>query len=548
VICVGNPRAYRARARLVERLALPESRYATVIHPSAQIAESCTVGPGSVILALATLTAAVEVGAHVAVMPQVVLTHDVVVADYATLASGVVLGGGTRIERGAYLGAGALIREQVVVGAWAQVGMGSVVLRDVPAAEVWVGSPARYLRPAEAEALRERRTPVSPEETAVKQNSQIPLVDLGAAHAEIADEVRAGFERVFATTGFVGGPEVAAFEQEYAAYSGVRHCVGVGNGTDALELALLASGVGREDEVVLPANTFIATAEAVARVGARPVLVDCDPDTHLIDVDAALAAVGPRTAAVMPVHLYGQHAAVELLEAKLADSGGPDRRGRGAVPGREPERARRGRRHRAAARGRGDELLSRQEPRRVRRRRRGADRRRRARRKCQGPVEPRRARQVPPRPGRLQQPPRRAAGRGAAGQAAPAARLERRPAAAAARYDALLAGVDGVARPLADPGNVHVWHLYVVRLDVFEGDASRRDALIGKLAAEGIATGIHYPAPVHRTPAFSHLGYPQGAFPNAEAACARILSLPLHPHLTAADQERVVSALAAALR
>ena len=150
VICVGNPRGYRARARLVDRLGLPESRYATVIHPSAQISVSCTVGPGSVILALATLTACVEVGAHVAVMPQVVLTHDVVVADHATLASGVLLGGGVRIERGAYLGAGALIREQVVVGAWAQVGMGSVVLHDVPAAEVWVGSPARYLRPAES--------------------------------------------------------------------------------------------------------------------------------------------------------------------------------------------------------------------------------------------------------------------------------------------------------------------------------------------------------------------------------------------------------------
>jgi sugar O-acyltransferase (sialic acid O-acetyltransferase NeuD family) len=152
VICVGNPRGYRARARLVERLGLPESRYATVIHPSAQIAESCAIGPGSVILALVTLTASVAVGAHVAVMPQVVLTHDVVVADYATLASGVVLGGGVRVERGAYLGAGALIREQVVVGAWAQVGMGSMVLRDVPAAEVWVGSPARYLRPAESDA------------------------------------------------------------------------------------------------------------------------------------------------------------------------------------------------------------------------------------------------------------------------------------------------------------------------------------------------------------------------------------------------------------
>ena len=88
----------------------------------------------------------------------------------------------------------------------------------------------------------------------------------------------------------------------------------------------------------------------------------------------------------------------------------------------------------------------------------------------------------------------------------------------------------------------------MVQLDVFEGDPARRDTLIAQLAAEGIATGIHYPAPVHRTPAFQHLGYPQGAFPNAEAASARMLSLPLHPHLTEGDQERIVNALAAAIR
>src|ERR1700738_4080320 len=107
---------------------------------------------------------------------------------------------------------------------------------------------------------------------AVEQNPPIPLVDLKAAHAQIAEEVRAGFERVFATTSFVGGPEVNAFEDEYAAYSGVRHCVGVANGTDAVELALRAAGVGRDAEVVLPANTFIATAEAVARGLAPPVV------------------------------------------------------------------------------------------------------------------------------------------------------------------------------------------------------------------------------------------------------------------------------------
>ena len=100
----------------------------------------------------------------------------------------------------------------------------------------------------------------------------IPLVDLQAAHAEVAEEVSTGFKRIFAETAFIGGEEVAAFEREYAAFCSVSHCVGVANGTDALELALRAAGVGQGDEVILPANTFVATAEAVVRAGARPVL------------------------------------------------------------------------------------------------------------------------------------------------------------------------------------------------------------------------------------------------------------------------------------
>src|SRR5690349_10430555 len=148
--------------------------------------------------------------------------------------------------------------------------------------------------------------------------SRIPLVDLAAAHAEVAEEVEVGFKCVIAATAFVGGPEVAAFEQEYAAFSGVRHCVGVANGTDALELAFKAVGVGPGTEVILPANTFIATAEAVARTGAQVVLVDCDPRTYLIDVEAALAAITPRTRAIAPVHLYGQLAPVDQLRAGLA--------------------------------------------------------------------------------------------------------------------------------------------------------------------------------------------------------------------------------------
>ncbi|MYS22633.1 sugar O-acyltransferase, sialic acid O-acetyltransferase NeuD family [Streptomyces sp. DvalAA-14] len=155
LVCVGNPRDYAGRARLVRRLGLPEQRYATLVHPTAVVSDSSSVGAGSVLLAHCVLTAAVRVGAHVALMPHVVLTHDDEVADFATVASGVRVGGGSRIGRGAYLGSGALVREHSAVGAWSQIGMGAVVLGDVPPGEVWVGSPARRLRAAGPEALRE---------------------------------------------------------------------------------------------------------------------------------------------------------------------------------------------------------------------------------------------------------------------------------------------------------------------------------------------------------------------------------------------------------
>jgi sugar O-acyltransferase (sialic acid O-acetyltransferase NeuD family) len=151
VVCVGNPRNYTGRKRIVQRLALPPDRYATIVHPTVQAGSGCTIGPGSVLLSQIALTADVSVGAHVAVMPQTVLTHDDVVHDYATITSGVRLGGDVTVAQGAYIGAGALIREGVTVGAWAQVGLGSVVLRDVPPGQVWVGNPARFLRTSELE-------------------------------------------------------------------------------------------------------------------------------------------------------------------------------------------------------------------------------------------------------------------------------------------------------------------------------------------------------------------------------------------------------------
>jgi sugar O-acyltransferase (sialic acid O-acetyltransferase NeuD family) len=146
VVCIGNPGAYGVREEVVRRLDLPADRYATIVHPAAALAADCLIGPGTVILAQTVLTSAVTVGAHVAIMPQAVLTHDNTVEEFATIASGVRLGGGVRVRRGAYIGAGALVRESVHIGEWSLVGMGSVVLDDVPAGQVWVGNPARYLR------------------------------------------------------------------------------------------------------------------------------------------------------------------------------------------------------------------------------------------------------------------------------------------------------------------------------------------------------------------------------------------------------------------
>ncbi|MFG1879938.1 acetyltransferase [Sphaerisporangium sp. NPDC049003] len=146
VVCTGNSRDYASRARIVARLGLPPERYATLVHPGASVSRSCAIGPGSVVLAQVVLTASVTVGAHVSVMPHVTLTHDDVVGDYATVAAGARLAGGVHVGRGAYVGSGALVRETLTIGSYALVGMGSVVLQDIPAHEIWAGVPARFIR------------------------------------------------------------------------------------------------------------------------------------------------------------------------------------------------------------------------------------------------------------------------------------------------------------------------------------------------------------------------------------------------------------------
>ncbi|MEU8520840.1 DegT/DnrJ/EryC1/StrS family aminotransferase [Streptomyces sp. NBC_01216] len=369
--------------------------------------------------------------------------------------------------------------------------------------------------------------------------NQIPLVDLKAAHAEVADEVREGFDRVLAGTAFIGGEEVRAFEREYAAFADVAHCVGVANGTDALELALRASGVLPGDEVVLPANTFIATAGAVARAGARPVLVDCHPDSLLIDGQAALDAVGSATRAVVPVHLYGQNADVAALTAGLPDSvrvvedaaqsQGATRDGRPAgragiaatsfYPGKN-----------LGAYGDAGAVLT-----------DDAETAAVVRATANHGGVHKYRHDLPGFNSRLD------------GLQAVVLRAKLRRLAtgnearrtAAARYGALLEGLAAagrVVRPTTVDGNTHVWHLYVVRVP-----GADRDEVVGKLNASGVGAGVHYPAPVHLTPAYRHLGYHRGDFPHAERAADEILSLPLFPQITQDQQQRVVEALAGAL-
>jgi dTDP-4-amino-4,6-dideoxygalactose transaminase len=367
--------------------------------------------------------------------------------------------------------------------------------------------------------------------------TSIPLVDLSAQHAAVADEVADGWQEVLATTAFIGGPQVAAFEAEYAYFVGVGHCVAMANGTDSIEIALRALGIQSGDECILPANTFIATAEAVARAGATPVLVDCvDDQTYLIDTDAVEAAVTKRTRAIIPVHLYGQAAQVERL-LPLADrigawivedaaqAQGARRYGIGAgalghaaatsfYPGKN-----------LGAYGDAGAALT------------NSDQVATCMRMIRDHGSPRKyVHEVPGVNSRMD-----------TLQAVVLSAKLRRLAAwnaarreAAARYDALLSDQDDVLLPRTLDGNEHVWHLYVTRV-------RDRDRVLETLQKAGIGAGVHYPTPIHLTPAFSGLGYVEGAFPVAEKIARELLSLPIFAEITTGQQEIVASALSAAL-
>ena len=363
-------------------------------------------------------------------------------------------------------------------------------------------------------------------------DADLTMTDLAAEHAPLAAALEAAAARVLRSGRFILGDEVAAFEREVAATVGVPHAVGVSSGTDALLALLMAAGVGAGDEVVTTPYSFFATAEAIVRVGARPVFADVEAESWNLDPAAAVARLGPRTRAVVVVHLFGRLARTRPLEAACAAAGVPifedaaqaigatDDQGRGAgavgagaalsffpsknlggfgdggmVLSRDPATAARIRRLRAhGADGKNHHVAI------------GGNFR-------LDELQAALLRVKLPHVGRWT-----------------AAR--RRVAAA---YRAALADTP-LALPPEDAGAV--WNQLVV--GVPDG---RRDALGAYLASAGIATAVYYPEPLHLQPALRALGHRQGEFPVAERACRETLALPMHAGLAPAQVARVAEAV-----
>jgi dTDP-4-amino-4,6-dideoxygalactose transaminase len=352
----------------------------------------------------------------------------------------------------------------------------------------------------------------------------IPLVDVKAQYAPLIPELKERFAEVLESGRFIFGPEVEAFERESAAYLGVPHAIGVGNGTDAIVLSLEAMGIGSGDEVVCPSFTFYATAEAIARAGATPVFADIDPVTLNLDPADVAARITPRTKAIMPVHLFGRPAPLQdlaglglpLIEDAAQAFGAPGVAGTGVcstfsffptknlfalgdgglVAARDDEVAERLRmlRFHGSRDKQTFELI-------------GTNSRLDA-------VQAAALRVFLPRLTEWNE-----------------GRRE-----AAARYTELGLG-DNVELPLDDAG--HVYHMFVVR-------TPERAAIAAALQDAGIASASYYVTPLHLQPALGYLGYEQGSLPETERAAADNLALPMWGCIGADVQEQVVAAVAGA--
>jgi dTDP-4-amino-4,6-dideoxygalactose transaminase len=360
---------------------------------------------------------------------------------------------------------------------------------------------------------------------------KVPYLDLKAQYRSIKPEIDAAIARVLDSCQFVLGPEVAAFEQEFAPYCGAAECIALNSGTSALHLALLAAGVGAGDEVITVPFTFAASVAAVLYVGAKPVLVDIDPSSFTMDPAAIEAAITPRTKAILPVHLYGHPADMDpimeiarshrvIVIEDAAQAHGAKYKGRpvgsigdlacfsfypgknlgaygegGAVTTNNPQFARTVRLLRDWGQDRKYHHVL-----------RGYNFRMEA---FQGAILGVKLRHLE--------------------QWTEARR------AIARKYDELLAH-SGLQTPQEMPWARHVYHVYTVL-------SGERDALQAAFAAEGIQSATHYPVPVHMQPAYSDLGYAPGDFPNSERAALQVLSLPLYPELPTEAVEKVATCL-----
>ena len=362
--------------------------------------------------------------------------------------------------------------------------------------------------------------------------AHIPFLDLVAQHRDLEEALVDAFRRALRTARFVNGPEVTAFESEFAAYLGASGCVGVSSGTDALRFALAALGVRPGDEVVTTPHTFIATTEAVSQVGGVLRFVDIDPDTMTIDPRAVEAAVTRKTVGILPVHLYGHPADLDPLLAVAKKLGlwvledacqahGARYRGRAVgslgdlaafsfYPGKNLGACGDAG---AVTAGRA-ELLD-------------AVRRLREHGQAQKYFH-----ETEGYTGRL--------------DAIQAAFLRLKlphleswiegRRRAAEWYRESLGDLADVVLPTEAGWARHVYHLYVVR-------AERRDALQAHLEKAGISTGLHYPLPLHLQKAYAHLGFGRGSFPHTERTSDRLLSLPMFPELTESDVGRVADSV-----
>jgi dTDP-3-amino-3,4,6-trideoxy-alpha-D-glucose transaminase len=361
---------------------------------------------------------------------------------------------------------------------------------------------------------------------------QVPLLRLDPADPAMLAELLDVVERVASTASFTLGTELAAFEEEFAAYCETDHAIGVSSGTEALVLALKALGVGPGDEVIVPANSFIASAEAVSLAGATPRLVDVDPETHLITADAVKDAIGPRTRCVIPVHLMGSTVDMAPIVALARDAGLYVVEDCAQAHGARYDGQRVGTfgdlgafsfypTKNLGAWGDGGAVIT-ADP-------EIADRVRLLRSHGEGPRYHHSVVGTTARLDALQ----------AALLRVKLRRLDdwnedRRRVGAALR--AGLAGTSLELPALASPDGDHVYHLFIVRSD-------RRESLRAFLGERMIATAVHYPIPIHRTGAYAELGMGEGSLPVTERLAERICTLPLSPLMSDEEIERVVSAV-----